>query len=55
MPKSGKPSTVPKAGQAMARTSLANALKHNREAVIRAIARQGARDHAGSLRYLRDK
>lgn len=55
MPKSGKPLTTPQSGQAMAQKSIANALKHNRKAVIRLIAQQSARDHAGSLRYLRDK
>lgn len=55
MPKNGKPLTAPQSGQGMAQKSIAHAIKHNRKAVIRAIARQSARDHVGSLRYLRDK
>jgi hypothetical protein len=39
----------------MSQKAIANAMKHNREAVISAIAKQGAKNHAGSLRYLRDK
>jgi hypothetical protein len=54
MSQSGKPVPTPKSGQA-AQKAINDALKNNREAVIRAIAKQSARDHAGSLRYLRDK